>query len=187
MVIGSENRMRVGVLGVQALLRVLCEGGKADLAYEIAMSPDRPSFGNQIEHGATSLWEFIHVHEPGSDKVAVGRLKSMNHHFWGDIAAWYMTYLAGIRINEKFEDSHRVDIAPYFVSQLDYAYADHTMPQGEVVSSWQRTGKNRIELFVRIPMGTHGELRLSDGWQSESGTQISEGGYRFILRRKEND
>lgn len=185
MIAGSENRMRVGVLGVQALLRVLCEGGMADLAYEIAMSPDRPSFGNQIEHGATSLWEFIHVHEPKSDKVAVGRLKSMNHHFWGDIAAWYMTYLAGIRINETFEDPNRVDISPYFVRQLDYAYAGHIMPQGEVVSSWQRVGKDRIELYIRIPAGTHGELRLSDGWQSESGTQIPECGYRFTLHRKE--
>lgn len=186
MVAGSENRMRVGVLGVQALLRALSEGGQADLAYEIAMSPDRPSYGNQVDHGATSLWEFIHIHEAGSDKVAVGRLKSMNHHFWGGIAAWYMTCLAGIRINEEFSDPARVDIAPCFVRQLDRACARHIMPQGEVLSSWQRTGKDKIELYVRIPAGTHGELRLPDGWQSASGLQIAEGGCRFALRRKDD-
>lgn len=136
---GAENHMQVGVIGVQALLRVLCENGMADLAYETAMSPDRPSYGNMIDHGATTLWEFIHTFKPGSKyDVAVGKIKSMDHHFWGDIAAWYITYLAGIRINEELDDIYRVDVSPYFVKQLDQAEARHEMPYGTVVSSWQR-------------------------------------------------
>lgn len=174
--------MRVGVIGIQALLRVLCEGGMADLAYEMAMSPDRPSFGDQLRHGATSLWEFIHIHERGSDRVAVGRLKSMNHHFWGDIAAWFMTYLAGIRINEQFSDPACVDIEPFFVEKLDYAQARHTMPLGEVVSSWQRTEAG-IVLFVRLPEGAHGTLRLHDGWTCEGDLRLTAGGSRFVLTR----
>lgn len=179
---GDEEHMRVGVIGVQALLRVLCEGGMADLAYEMAMSPDRPSFGDQLRHGATSLWEFIHIHERGSDRVAVGRLKSMNHHFWGDISAWFMTYLAGIRINEQFVDPACVDIEPFFVERLDYAQARHTMPLGEVVSSWQRTEAG-IVLFVRLPEGAHGTLRLHGGWTCGGDLRLTPGGNRFVLTR----
>lgn len=182
---GDEEHMRVGVFGVQALLRVLCDGGKADLAYEMAMSPDRPSFGNQLEHGATSLWEFIHIHERGSDAVAVGRLKSMNHHFWGGIAAWFMTYLAGIRINEDFTDPARIDLAPCFVKQLSYAHASHRTASGEVIASWQRTGKDEITLFARLPKGAHGVLRLRDGWQCEGDLRLTAGGNRMVLRRTE--
>ena len=63
------------------------------------------------------------------------KIKSMDHHFWGDIAAWYITYLAGIRINEEPDDIYRVDVSPYFVKQLDEAEARHEMPYGTVVSS----------------------------------------------------
>ena len=179
---GTENHMQVGVIGVQALLRVLCENGMADLAYETAMSPDRPSYGNMIDHGATSLWEFIHTFKKGTEyDVTVGKIKSMNHHFWGDIAAWYITYIAGIRINEELDDVYRVDISPYFVKQLDQAEARHEMPYGTVVSSWQRLNEREISLFVSLPQGAHGQLKLHDGWKCED-TALC-GGKKFLITR----
>lgn len=179
---GTENHMQVGVIGVQALLRVLCENGMADLAYETAMSPDRPSYGNMIDHGATTLWEFIHTFKPGSKyDVAVGKIKSMDHHFWGDIAAWYITYLAGIRINEELDDIYRVDVSPYFVKQLDEAEARHEMPYGTVVSSWQRLSEKEISLFVSLPEGAHGQLKLHDGWKCDD-TKLC-GGKKFLVTR----
>ena len=165
---GTENHMQVGVFGVQALLRVLCENGMADLAWETAMSSDRPSYANMIDHGATSLWEFVHTFAPGTQyDVLVGKIKSMNHHFWGDIAAWYITYIAGIRINENLDDVYRVDVSPYFVKQLKCAEARHTMWYGTVIASWQRLSDDRILLFVQLPEGAHGNLILHDGWHSD--------------------
>lgn len=179
---GTENHMQVGVIGVQALLRVLCENGMADLAYETAMSPDRPSYGNMIDHGATSLWEFIHTFKKGTEyDVTVGKIKSMNHHFWGDIAAWYISYIAGIRINEELDDVYRVDISPYFVKQLDQAEARHEMPYGTVVSSWQRLNEREISLFVSLPQGAHGQLKLHDGWKCED-TALC-GGKKVLITR----
>lgn len=179
---GTENHMQVGVFGVQALLRTLCEYGMADTAYETAMSPDRPSYGNMIDHGATSLWEFIHSFAKGSRyDVTVGKIKSMNHHFWGDIAAWYITYLAGIRINENLDDIYRVDISPYFVKQLDQAEARHEMPYGTVLSSWQRLNDREILLFVSLPEGSHGKLNLHDGWKCAD-TEVC-GSKKFLVTR----
>lgn len=181
---GTENHMQVGVYGVRALLRVLSRHGLADLAYETAMSPDRPSYGNMIDHGATSLWEFIHTFVPGTEyDVLVGKIKSMNHHFWGDIAAWYIKELAGIHVNDAFTDPSRVDIAPHFVKQLKYAEARHQMPQGLVFSDWQRISENKILLNVRLPQSTHGKLRLADGWKCEGSTELKCGGNKFIVTR----
>lgn len=183
MIGGTENHMQVGVFGVQALLRVLCEHGMADLAYETAMSPDRPSYGNMIDHGATSLWECIYTFVPGTEyDVSVGAIRSMNHHFWGDIAAWYITYIAGIRINEKLDDVYRVDISPYFVKQLKNAEARHEMSYGTILSSWQRLSENKILLYVRLPEGAHGELKLHDGWKCEGTVQLR-GSKKMILTR----
>ena len=114
-VCGVQNRLLVGVFGIQSLLRVLCEQGMADTAYEMAMAPDRVSYGAMVAGGATSLWEIPHIAGNG---ISTGGVASLNHHFWGDIAAWYITYIAGIRVNEQFFDPSRVDISPYFIPSL---------------------------------------------------------------------
>lgn len=181
---GAENRMQVGVIGVQSLLRVLCENGMADLAYEIAMSPDRVSFGNMIDHGATSLWEFMHTFKKDTEEVSVGRMRSLNHHFWGDIAAWYLTYLAGIRVNEGFYDVRELNIEPYFPTGLSNVSARHETPFGTVAVSWQRISNKKIILWVRVPEGMHGKLILHDAWIAEDAMELKTGGNTFILKRE---
>lgn len=165
LIAGNEDRMRVGVLGARVLLRALSDYGMADLAYEIAMSTDRPSYGTMIDHGATTLFEFIHTFKTGGKplEVTVNKIKSMNHHFWGDIAAWYMQYLAGIRFNEKTDDVFCVDISPCFVSRLDYVSSSFESLHGKIESMWNRCGKD-VLLTIRIPENMHGELRLPAGW-----------------------
>ncbi len=183
LVSGAENRMQVGVLGVQSLLRALCENEMVDLAYEIAMSPDRVSYGSEVAHGATSLWEWIHTFKSGTNEVSVGRTRSLNHHFWGDIAAWYITYLAGIRINEGFFDLNEINIEPYFPDALSHAYAEYNTPFGEAAASWQRTGKDKISLFVRVPEQMHGRLVLHDGWSAKESNLLKTGGNIFTLEK----
>lgn len=174
--------MQVGVIGLPALLWALTDNGLADLAYETAMSPDRPSYGNMIDHGATSLWEFIHTFVSGSGyDVLVGKIKSMNHHFWGSIAAWYMRGIAGIR-PDFFAGENRIDVAPHFVKQLSCADARWLAPSGEVRSSWQRLGEDKILMFVNLPEGAHGELIAPRGWRS-SERELS-GGKKIILTRE---
>ena len=171
-VCGVQNRLLVGVFGIQSLLRVLCEQGMADTAYEMAMAPDRVSYGAMVADGATSLWEIPHIAGNG---ISTGGVASLNHHFWGDIAAWYITYIAGIRVNEQFFDPSRVDISPYFIEKLAYAQASHRTPLGTVLVSWQRTGENEIEMFISLPAGAHGTLALHGGWECEGGAALLPG------------
>ena len=133
--------------------------------------------------GATSLWELIPTFKnANSYDVSVGAVNSLNHHFWGDIAAWYITYIAGIRINEDLQDIYHVDVAPNFVSQLQHAEASHTMPYGTVASSWQRLGEDKILMFVNLPEGAHGELIAPRGWRCSDCTLS--GGKKIILTRE---
>ena len=171
-VCGVQNRLLVGVFGIQSLLRVLCEQGMADTAYEMAMAPDRVSYGAMVAGGATSLWEIPHIAGNG---ISTGGVASLDHHFWGDIAAWYITYIAGIRVNEQFFDPSRVDISPYFIEKLAYAQASHRTPLGTVLVSWQRTGENEIEMFISLPAGAHGTLALHGGWECEGGAALLPG------------
>ena len=180
---GVQERMYVGVFGVQSLLRVLCEQGMADTAYEMAMATDRASYGYMAASGATSLWEILHVFGENGEPT-VGGVASLDHHFWGDIAAWYITYIAGIRVNEGFFDPSRVDISPYFIEKLDHAQACHRTPLGTVRAGWQRTGGDEIEIFVSLPEGAHGSLMLHGGWECEGNSLASGNSVWKAVRRK---
>ena len=46
-----------GILGMRALFHVLSDFGYTDLALNMIIKPEFPSYGYWIAHGATTLWE----------------------------------------------------------------------------------------------------------------------------------
>lgn len=90
----SKNKTAIwtpGVLGGRVIFHVLTDFGRSDLAFNMIVRPDFPSYGNWVARGATSLWEDF---QPEG-----GDVTSHNHHFWGDISSWFIQALAGIRFN----------------------------------------------------------------------------------------
>ena len=69
----ADGHFDTGVLGGRVIYRVLAENGYVDLAYNMIVCPDYPSYGNWIKRGATTLWEGFHPEG--------GRVLSLNHHF----------------------------------------------------------------------------------------------------------
>ena len=169
----KDGHFATGVLGGRVLFRLLAENGYADLALSMIIREDAPSFGNLICRGATTLWEeFNHEEPPRGDE---------NHHFWGDISAWFYRYLGGIRPNPDGRDVDRLDIAPCFVSQVGSARAQYRMPLGQVQVQWQRCG-SAIELKVDVPEGAKGAIALPQGWRFADGsTQIPLRSGQFTL------
>ena len=127
----KDGFMDTGVIGARVIFRVLAENGFADLAYDMITRPEHPSYGNWILRGATTLWE-------GFWKDDTCKILSMNHHFWGDVSAWFYTYLAGMRINPSGNDVHSVCIAPCFVKKLSEVKAYHILPDGKISVEWKR-------------------------------------------------
>ncbi len=156
----DKEHMNVGVLGNKVLFRVLCDNGYADLALKMIVRPDFPSFGNLIERGATTLWEF---HDPEG-----GKIDSLNHHFWGDISAWFYQYLAGIDINPTAKDITHVNIAPVFPVGVNAVRAEHELVQGKLSVSINRTEKEG-SIEISCPDAVHGEIILPEGWHFATG------------------
>ena len=156
----QNDFMDVGVLGGKVLFHVLTKFGYTDLALAIMIRPEYPSYGNWVAQGATSLWEDF-MEDPAS----------MNHHFWGDISAWFIKRLAGICYNPEGTDLHRVDICPHFPEVMHDASAWFDSNCGKIASKWVRKG-DKICLNLEIPGNMQGQLILKDGWQLESGKNI---------------
>ncbi len=157
-----DDHMDTGVLGARYLFRVLADYGHAELAYHVIARPDHPSYGSWIARGATTLWEYFK-----DPSLPYG--SSMNHHFWGDVSAWFYIYLAGLRINPTGKDVTHVDIAPEFVKQLTWAEAEYQLPAGKIRVRWERTAEG-VTLHVTASENLHGTIRLPRGWKFADGT-----------------
>ncbi len=167
-----DDHIDVGVLGGRVIFHVLSRFGYSDLAYKMITREDYPSYGNWVKRGATTLWEnFL------PDSVA-----SMNHHFWGDISAWFIKCVAGIVHNPDQNHVNELLIAPSFVKALDHASAYHIAPAGKIAVSWKRDGKD-ILLDVTVPENAcasavlPAHYRFADGATSKT---VVSGTYRIF-------
>lgn len=157
----KQGHIYTGVLGARVLFRLLSDNGYSDLAFDMITREDFPSYGNWIKRGATTLWERFW----DEDELPY----SMNHHFWGDVSAWFYSYLGGIRFNPTGKDLQNVDIVPYFVSKLNHVKARHCTPDGEIMTEWTRKGNN-VELKIILPEDVYGEIRLPSGYAFADGS-----------------
>ena len=170
----ADGHFDTGVLGGRVLYRVLAENGEVDLAYNMITRPDFPSYGNWVKRGSTTLREsFL----PTDDDV-----DSLNHHFWGDVSAWFYTYLAGMRINPRGTDITNVDIKPLFPEKLDSVNAYHNLPDGKISVVWERETEG-IALKIDAAEKLHGKIALPCGYVFADGTaekDLKSGNYKII-------
>jgi len=174
----SEGHMDVGVLGGRVLFHVLAAHGDAELALDMIIRPEYPSYAHWIEQGATSLFE---IFTPDNDAEPA----SYNHHFWGDISHWFYRHLLGIHYKPNGKDG-TLDIRPCFVSQLDWASGWHDTPQGRVSVAWHREGDD-IVLAIEVPEGLRGHIRPEPGVVFEDGVcvkPLASGTYRLAALAK---
>ncbi|MDB6063807.1 MAG: alpha-rhamnosidase [Pedosphaera sp.] len=144
----SGNTMDTGILGSKYLLRALCDSGHSDAALALAMQTNYPSWGYLITKGATTLWETWNGSGSGD---------SLNHIMFGDISAWFMEYLGGIRPGTP--GYKLVVIKPEIVNGLAWVQASHESPYGTISSAWQFSGQSAT-LNVTIPAGSTGVVYL---------------------------
>lgn len=97
----NGTRMATGFLGTKAILPVLSAHGHHDLAVRLFQSRRFPSWGYEVEQGATSVWErwdsFTKEHGfdgfTGKNNAA---MNSFSHYSFGAVMEWGFRTLAGI-------------------------------------------------------------------------------------------
>lgn len=154
----NNDFLDVGILGARVLFRVLADMGEADLAYQMITRREYPSYGRFVEIGMTTLPECFEIGFPDS------QAGSYNHHMFGDIKAWFISYVAGINVNPERNDPNRILVKPHFIASLDYAKASYRAPAGKIFVSWKRNGKT-VELRLCRSPGIRADVVLpADGF-----------------------
>ena len=154
----ADGHMDVGVLGARVIFHVLSDFGYADLALKMITRPDFPSYGYIVNQGFNTLWERF-TREP---------VDSVNHHFWGDITAWFVKALAGLDYNPDTTDLTRVDIKPHIVADINDASAYYDSNFGRIESSWIKDG-DTVTLAVKVPDSISGVIEPKNNYRFQDG------------------
>jgi alpha-L-rhamnosidase len=158
-VAASDGHLDVGVLGSKYLLRALCDSGHADKAWQVVTQKTAPGWGNWVEQGATTMWEYW------------SRNDSHNHIMFGDVSSWFIEYLAGIRPDDQSPGYKNIIIRPIPLGDLTYAKATRKTIHGTIVSDWTRDG-DRFTLQLVIPANAGATVWLP----TKDVAEIKEGG-----------
>lgn len=159
----NDNKPDFGILGSKYVPRALADHGHADLAYRLITQPQYPGYVHWLHQGATTLWEDW----PGE--------RSRNHVMFGDVSAWMVNYLAGIRPDPAGPGFQRCRIEPCFVEGLDRVDVSHDAPTGRVAVKWSRSPGGSIDLRVDIPSGSVATLALP----GEADRELAAGAHRI--------
>ncbi len=154
-----------GMIGIRYLFYVLSRNGYADLAYDLIVSTKQNGYGRFVQDGFTTIPEtFTYLDLEGKLSYM-----SLNHHFLGDISHFFISDIAGIRVNDKFINPANIDIAPNFIKALENAKAHFDSTEGRIEVSWERKDGN-ILLSVSAPNTVSGKIKLPSGYSFADGS-----------------
>ena len=137
------NALTAGDVGYRYLLRALADGGRSDVIFDMNNQSDKPGYGYQLNHGATSLTEAWNAR----------RGSSQDHFMLGQIQEWFYHDLAGIGCDPAGPGFKKIIINPQPVGDVTWVKASYDSIRGKIVSDWKRDG-DRFTLNVTIPANT---------------------------------
>ena len=152
----NNNNFDCGFMGLHVLFHVLTRFGKGDLAYEMITKKEYPSYAFLIEQGETTMVESF---QPAGKSCG-----SHNHHFFGDIARWFIKCVAGLNIIS----SREFEVKPCFIEKLSFAAAYYEFSEGRVTVKWQRNEKG-ILLEIECPETVSYSIKLPKGYEFNDG------------------
>lgn len=164
----AGTQLRTGFLSTGDLLPVLADAGHADVAYELLLQREEPSWLAMLDRGATTVWEGwegIDEHGDAHD--------SLNHYSKGAVIRFLHTHSLGLRQEEGTAGWRSIVIAPVPGGALTWAEGSFVTPNGTVSVRWT-VGDGTLRLDADIPVGTNARILLPDGTEQ----RVSAGRHR---------
>ncbi len=153
------NHLSTGFLGTPLLCPVLTKMGRLDLAYELLLKTDYPSWLYPVKLGATTMWERWNSWDLQKGFVEVG-MNSLNHYAYGAVGQWMVQTVGGLSPLEV--GYKRVLFQPRPGGGLHRASVRFDSIHGPISSEW-RIAEGRLALSLHLPANVTGRAVLPDG------------------------
>lgn len=144
----ENGRMETGFVGTPYILHALSDNGYADLAYELLLREEYPSWLFSVTKGATTVWEhWDGIMENG--EFWSKDMNSFNHYAYGSAIDWIYEKAAGIRPLEP--GFTKIEIEPIPTDKLDWLEVSIDTVCGKVSSKWSHTeGGIRYDIVLPV-------------------------------------
>jgi len=151
-----RGRLQAGYPGTFALMDVLVDYGRADLAHRLLSATEVPSWRYAVRQGATTFWErWDSLLADGS--LNPGDMLSFNHPVFCSIVDWMRRRIGGLA--PAAPGYRRIRVAPLPGGGVTWAKTVHECPYGRIEVAWT-LDETRFELTLIVPPGTVAEVML---------------------------
>jgi alpha-L-rhamnosidase len=163
--------LTTGILGTQFVLDVLVDAGFVDLAYDLLLRTECPSWGYMLQHGGMTIWETWSGKQEW--RAPDGKIKSdemaRNHSDLASISGFLFRRVAGIdAATPGFET---IVIRPVLDSRVKRGGGDYDSIMGRISTDWAQHADGEFSLSVSIPANTSARIHLP----ARLGARIQEG------------
>jgi alpha-L-rhamnosidase len=182
----DNSGMTTGFLGTRPLLPVLSDVGENDLAVKHFQSRKFPSWGYEVEQGATTIWERwnSYTKDKGVGGEQNASMNSFAHYSFGAVCEWMFFRLAGI--DSDGPGYRKIIIRPSPPAPgsnperppINWVKAHYDSVHGRIMSNWKRTAAG-FELETTIPANTTATVYVP----AASSEQVTENGQPLAQAR----
>lgn len=148
----NGTKINTGFLTTCHLCRVLTDYGHSDVAYDLLLNREQPSWLYEVEHGATTIWENWFGIMPNGE-----RRSSHNHYAFGAVVGWIISRVLGITVNNG-----KITVRPYTDERLGFAKGSFVSELGVIKSEWQYLN-GYVEFFVSVPYSADASFIFPNG------------------------
>jgi alpha-L-rhamnosidase len=171
----NDNKMTTGFLGTRPLLPVLSEHGQHELAGILMQQKEYPSWGYEVENGATTIWERWNSYIEG-EGVHSPDMNSFSHYAFGAVSEWMFAELGGIELLSPGYDVFR--LAPRPTGTLTHCTVETECRHGAIKSAWKLNG-DQFQANFTIPPNTTAVVTLPIVGQEGEPKHLESGSYQF--------
>ncbi len=145
----NNGYLTTGFIGTGYLCPALTKAGRGDLAVQLLLNEDYPSWLYEVNNGATTIWERWNSWTEENGFGDVG-MNSFNHYAFGSVCEWMFESLAGIKPGAP--GFQTLEIEPCFTDKLDFVKASYESVQGKISIHWKKEGAGFVvELETPVP------------------------------------
>ncbi len=141
------GHLTTGFVGTPYLLHVLSDIGENELAYELLLRKEFPSWCYPVTQGATTMWERWNGYKPDGS-FATPDMNSFNHYAYGAVGDWMYEKMCGIRQKDGTAGFTDVEFIPVVSDRFTFAQAHIETRQGKLSSKWEKTADGYLYTFI---------------------------------------
>ncbi len=151
-----DGQISTGFHSTLPLMAQLSARGHNDDAYRLLLNRKMPSWGYEVDHGATTVWERWDGWVEGRGFQDPG-MNSLAHYAIGAVGEWMISDMLGIRAAAPGFAS--ITIEPHPGPGISRARGTYRSIRGPIECGWEQT-KGRLTLRASIPPNTTASVLL---------------------------